>query len=221
MSSLDQQTERRPRGRPRMFDRKAALRRAMEVFWTKGFDGCSMSDLVDAMDINSPSIYAAFGSKENLFREAIDLYAVSEGAITRQAIKEHGSGREVIAAVLKRNIDMLTQAAAPRGCMVILGTVNIGVEHEELRAFLQSRAQNVANLIKQRLVQSLADGELAADAHTDALAALCVTVLSGLSVQAHNGVPRQTLLDATDAFISTLPFTNKTKKKEARRSPSV
>jgi len=213
MSSLDQQTERRPRGRPRTFDRKAALRCAMEVFWTKGFDGCSMSDLVDAMDINSPSIYAAFGSKENLFREAIDLYAVSEGAITRQAIKEHGSGREVIAAVLKRNIDMLTQAAAPRGCMVILGTVNIGVEHEELRAFLQSRAQNVANLIKQRLVQSLADGELAADAHTDALATLCVTVLSGLSVQAHNGVPRQTLLDATDAFVSILPLTNKKKKK--------
>jgi AcrR family transcriptional regulator len=213
MSSLDQQTERRPRGRPRAFDREAVLRRAMEVFWTKGFDGCSMSDLVDAMDINSPSIYAAFGSKENLFREAIDLYAVSEGAITRQAIKEHGSGQEAIATVLKRNIDMLTQAAAPRGCMVILGTVNIGVEHEELRAFLQSRAQNVANLIKQRLVQSLADGELAADADTDALTTLCVTVLSGLSVQAHNGVPRQTLLDATDAFVSILPFTNKKKKK--------
>jgi len=213
MSSLNQRTERRPRGRPRAFDREAVLRRAMEVFWTKGFDGCSMNDLVDAMDINSPSIYAAFGSKENLFREAIDLYAVSEGAITRQAIKEHGSGQEVIAAVLKRNIDMLTQAAAPRGCMVILGTVNIGVEHEELRAFLQSRAQNAANLIKQRLVQSLADGELAVDAHADTLATLCVTVLSGLSVQAHNGVPRQTLLDATDAFVSILPFTNKKKKK--------
>ncbi|WP_053064134.1 TetR/AcrR family transcriptional regulator [Caballeronia mineralivorans] len=213
MSSLDQRTERRPRGRPRAFDREAVLRRAMEVFWTKGFDGCSMNDLVDAMDINSPSIYAAFGSKENLFREAIDLYAISEGAITRQAIKEHGNAREAIAAVFKQNIDMLTQAAAPRGCMVILGTVNIGVEHEELRAFLQSRTRNVANLIRERLAQSLADGELAADADTEALATLCVTVLSGLSVQAHNGVARQTLLDATDAFVSTLPFTNKKKKK--------
>ncbi|KLU21706.1 TetR family transcriptional regulator [Caballeronia mineralivorans PML1(12)] len=210
---MDQRTERRPRGRPRAFDREAVLRRAMEVFWTKGFDGCSMNDLVDAMDINSPSIYAAFGSKENLFREAIDLYAISEGAITRQAIKEHGNAREAIAAVFKQNIDMLTQAAAPRGCMVILGTVNIGVEHEELRAFLQSRTRNVANLIRERLAQSLADGELAADADTEALATLCVTVLSGLSVQAHNGVARQTLLDATDAFVSTLPFTNKKKKK--------
>src|ERR1700753_1494423 len=69
----------KPRGRPRAFDRDAALRSAMDVFWLKGFDTCSMSDLVDAMNINSPSLYSAFGSKEDLYREALDLYTRAEG----------------------------------------------------------------------------------------------------------------------------------------------
>ena len=80
MSSVDEEAVRRPRGRPRAFDREAVLRRAMELFWAKGFDHCSMNDLVEAMGINSPSIYAAFGSKEDLFREALALYGRSEGA---------------------------------------------------------------------------------------------------------------------------------------------
>jgi AcrR family transcriptional regulator len=216
MSSIDHQAKPRPRGRPRTFDRGAALRRAMEIFWTKGFDGCSMSDLVDAMGINSPSIYAAFGSKENLFLEAIDLYAVSEGAITGQVLREQSNGREAIRAVLERNVEMLLRAAVPRGCMVILGTVNISAEHRELHAALQKRRLQVAKMIRQRLAQSLEDGELAVSTDIGALATLCVTVLSGVSVQAHDGVPQKALFEAIDAFVSTLPFINSSKKARTR-----
>jgi AcrR family transcriptional regulator len=216
MSLIDQQTEPRPRGRPRTFDRDAALRRALEIFWAKGFDGCSMSDLVDAMGINSPSIYAAFGSKENLFLEAVDLYAVSEGAITGQALREHANGREAIRAVLERNVEMLMQAAVPRGCMVVLGTVNISAEHRELHASLQKRRQQIGKMIRQRLAQSLAEGELAEATDIGALATLCGTVLSGLSVQARDGVSQKALFDAINAFVSTLPFIDSSKKPRTR-----
>src|SRR6478609_10252610 len=102
MSSVNEEAARRPRGRPRAFDRDAAVRCAMEVFWEKGFDGTSMSDLADAMGIYSPSLYAAFGGKEDLFREALGLYGSAEGAIARRALEENAGGREAIAAMFRR-----------------------------------------------------------------------------------------------------------------------
>jgi AcrR family transcriptional regulator len=208
MSSVEPHAQRRPRGRPRAFDREGALRRAMDVFWSKGFDNCSMNDLIDAMGINSPSIYAAFGSKENLFREAIGLYAAFEGSITRDALEAHEHGREAIEAMLKRNIEMLDLATAPRGCMVILGTVSVGEQHGDLREFMGKQRQEVAGLVRKRLARAQAEGELAPPVNTDTLATLCLTVLSGLSIQAHDGLPQQALFDAIDAFVSTLPFTS-------------
>jgi AcrR family transcriptional regulator len=93
--------EARPRGRPREFDRRAALRRAMEVFWVRGFDACSISDLGDAMGINSPSLYAAFGSKEALFREAVELYVDGEGGAAVRQLLAHESVREDLRAFLR------------------------------------------------------------------------------------------------------------------------
>jgi AcrR family transcriptional regulator len=87
MPSEVRETQHKARGRPRTFDREAALRRAMEVFWAKGFDTCSMADLVDAMGINSPSLYAAFGSKEDLYREAVELYTDAEGGAALRQLR--------------------------------------------------------------------------------------------------------------------------------------
>src|SRR5688500_1672592 len=93
-------TERCPmkeRGRPRSFDRGAALQRAMEVFWAKGYGGASMAELTTAMGINSPSLYAAFGSKEKLFEEAVALYTTSEGTDIWDALPEAATAREAVA----------------------------------------------------------------------------------------------------------------------------
>jgi AcrR family transcriptional regulator len=97
------------RGRPRTFDRHAALTSAMETFWLKGFDGCAISDLTAAMNINSPSLYAAFGSKEDLFREALDLYVGLEGEATRCALEGPRNVRDALGTMLKRSVEMFTR----------------------------------------------------------------------------------------------------------------
>ncbi|WP_262338598.1 TetR/AcrR family transcriptional regulator, partial [Bordetella pertussis] len=88
------------RGRPRSFERTEALRQAMEVFWSKGYEGASLADLTSAMGINAPSLYAAFGSKEALFREAVQRYADTEGARTRRALLEAPDARAAIEGML-------------------------------------------------------------------------------------------------------------------------
>ena len=103
------------RGRPRSFDRAAALRRAMEVFWAKGYDGASLSDLTAAMRINSPSLYAAFGSKESLFREALALYSATEGTEIWTALPDAPTAREAIERFLRATAEAFTRGASLGG----------------------------------------------------------------------------------------------------------
>jgi AcrR family transcriptional regulator len=206
MSSAVQETQHKTRGRPREFDREAALRRAMDVFWAKGYETCSMADLVEAMGINSPSLYAAFGSKENLYREAVELYTDGEGGAALRQLQAHASVRDGLRAMFRASIELYTGGASPRGCMIFLGAMTVGAEHAQLRAEMQKRRRKVASIVAARLAQAVANGEL--DAHTDvpALAALCMTLFAGLSVQAQDGVRKAALLAAVDQFIATLPL---------------
>ena len=110
------------RGRPRSFERATALRCAMEVFWAKGFDGASLADLRAAMGINSPSLYAAFGSKEGLFREAVALYGVTEGTEIWTALPQAPTAREAIERFLRASAVSFTRPDRPAGCLVVLGT---------------------------------------------------------------------------------------------------
>ena len=86
------------RGRPRRFDRQAALERAMEVFWERGYQAASMTDLTEAMGINSPSLYAAFGSKEELYREAIGHFAATESDAILAPLLEAATARAGLTA---------------------------------------------------------------------------------------------------------------------------
>jgi AcrR family transcriptional regulator len=198
--------EHRTRGRPRAFDRETALRRAMERFWAKGFDTCSMSDLVDAMGINSPSLYAAFGSKEALYREAIQLYANEEGGHALRQLQAHDTVREGLRAMYRASVELFTSGPKPRGCMIFLGTASVGPEHAGLRAELQKRRRKAASMVAARLARAVESGELSAQTNPQALAALCVTVFAGLSIQAQDGVRKSALFAAIDQFIATLPF---------------
>lgn len=207
MQSGEKTTSTRTRGRPRAFDRSVALRGAMEAFWQNGFDGTSMQDLVEAMGINSPSIYAAFGSKEDLFRETVDLYANAEGSSSRSALQGEGSAKQAIRTMLTKNVELFSDRAMPRGCLIVLGAVHIGSQNPALRAFVQARRREISDLVKHRLSQATIDGELPSGSNVDALSALVITVLSGLSIQALDATPRQVLLDAVDVFIRSLPFT--------------
>jgi AcrR family transcriptional regulator len=209
MSSLVQETQHKTRGRPRAFDREAALRRAMNVFWAKGYDTCSMADLVVAMGINSPSLYAAFGSKEDLYREAVELYVRAEGGAALRQLQSHESVRDGLRAMFRTSAELFTGTANPRGCMIFLGAMSVGAEHAQLRAELQKLRRKVASVVAGRLAQAVENGELGAHADVPALAALCMTLFAGLSIQAQDGVRKTALFAAIDQFIATLPLRRK------------
>ena len=199
----------RGRGRPRAFDRHVALTRAMEMFWLKGFDGCAISDLTAAMNINSPSLYAAFGSKEELFREAVDLYGALEGEATRHSLMEPRNIRDALGTMLKRSVDMFTRGPQPRGCMVMLGALNVSADQKELRALLHKRQRQILDVIRKRLALSVDDGEFEPWVDIDGLSMLCAVLFSGLAVHAHDGTGRAKLHSAINAFVATLPVKSK------------
>ncbi|SPB15331.1 TetR family transcriptional regulator [Caballeronia novacaledonica] len=206
MSAEMRDTQHKTRGRPRAFDREAALRSAMEVFWDKGFDTCSMADLVDAMGINSPSLYAAFGSKEDLYREAVELYTDTEGGAALRQLQAHEAVRDGLRAMFRTSVELFTGTRNPRGCMIFLGAMSVGPEHAQLRGEMQKRRRKVASIVAARLAEGVANGELDARTDTPALAALCMTLFAGLSILAQDGVRKAALFAAIDQFIATLPL---------------
>src|SRR5687767_8617357 len=111
-------------GRPRSFDREQALRSAMEVFWARGYDGTTLQDLQAAMGgIAPPSFYAAFGSKEDLFMEAVDLYRRVVGARSIQALEGPPTARASIEAMLRETVNAFSGRGAPRGCLLVTGAI--------------------------------------------------------------------------------------------------
>src|SRR4030088_891967 len=104
-------------GRPREFDRRAALERARDLFWRRGYEGVSMADLTAELGLASARIYAAFDSKEQLFREAVALYETQEGAFADRALAEEPSVVRAIERMFLDAIDLYTRRQGPRGCM--------------------------------------------------------------------------------------------------------
>ena len=172
-------------GRPRGFDRDAALDTALELFWRRGFDGVTISDLTTAIGIAAPSLYAAFGNKAALYREALARYRERGAALARPP--DGGTAREALAAVLKNAARAATQPGRPAGCMVSSGLLAgspaaepLAQEHRRLRAQAQGQ-------FRDRIARGIAAGELPGDTDADALARFYATVLQGLSVQARDG----------------------------------
>src|SRR5436190_2124683 len=114
-----------PRGRPREFDIDEALDRALAVFWRNGYEGTSLPDLTEAMGINRPSLYAAFGNKEELFRRVLDRYAEGPAACARAALNEP-TARAVAERLLRETVDLLTDAHGPRKCLLVQGALACG-----------------------------------------------------------------------------------------------
>lgn len=190
------------RGRPRSFDRAAALRRAMEVFWAQGYDGTSMTDLIAAMDVNSPSIYAAFGSKEALFREAVALYRATEGGRIWGAMTTAPSARAAIETVLRVSAVEFTRPGKPRGCLIVLGALHADDGNEAVRRELQElRAENMTMLLR-RLKRGVAEGELPDGPDWRAIATFYITVQQGMSIQARDGASRKALLAVADCAMA-------------------
>jgi AcrR family transcriptional regulator len=179
----------RPAGRPRSFDTGKALDRALNVFWRKGYEGASLSDLTKAMGINRPSLYAAFGDKEKLFRKVLDRYAEGPASFSEAALQESTS-RAVVERLLYGTADLLTSPQNPHGCLWVQGALACGNGADSVRKELISRRVAGEAELRQRLNRAKIDGDLPPEANSANLARYIVTVIQGMSIQAASGASR-------------------------------
>ena len=207
------------RGRPRNFDRVDVLRRAMEVFWAKGYDGTSMSDLISAMGVNSPSIYAAFGSKEELFREAVVLYLATEGGRIWGAMTTAPSARMAIETMLHISAEAFTQPGKPHGCLIALGALHADDGNETVRRELQDHRAKTMTMLLHRLKRGVAEDDLPDGPDWQAIANFYITVQQGMSIQARDGASCKTLLAVAECAMAAWDGLISVPMDELRRTP--
>lgn len=183
----------RSAGRPRAFDRERALAIAMDVFWRNGYEGTSTAQLTQAMGIAPPSLYAAFGSKEALYREAVVLYQAGHGAYFGSALAAPGSARDAMRAVLLGAARQFTGAGHAPGCMVATANIQCAPEHGEVAGELCTARLAAQQAMRRRLEVAREDGELPADCDAAALATFFAAMIQGMAVQAHDGATQATL----------------------------
>jgi AcrR family transcriptional regulator len=189
----------RARGRPRAFDRDAALSQAMLVFWQKGYGATSIADLTEAMGIAPPSLYAAFGSKEALYAETMHHYQKCHEPVAWKNFLAARSAREAVRAWLMDSAAGLTRSVAdtPYGCMVTLSAV--GSEgHQELGELARSARAVPFARVKARLEQAVAEGEIPASVDVHALARFVQSIQNGMSILARDSVSRAELESVVD-----------------------
>ncbi|HKX41218.1 MAG TPA: TetR/AcrR family transcriptional regulator, partial [Burkholderiaceae bacterium] len=195
----------KPRGRPLSFDRDAALENAMHVFWERGYEAASISDLTAAMGITPPSLYTAFGDKEKLFLEAIERYALGPGSAGPRALAEEPTARGAIERWLLEAADELTRPCHPKGCMVVMATTNCSVAAERVQTALAKRRAAAMATVKSRIQSGVEQGELPADTDAKVLANFYSTVYQGMSMQAKDGASRASLLATAEAAMRAWP----------------
>jgi AcrR family transcriptional regulator len=190
------------RGRPRSFDRDAALRAAMNSFWEHGYEGASMAVLTGSMGINSPSLYAAFGSKEELFRAAVQLYLDTEDKKGQTILAREKTARAAIDAMLRNSAGNLARPAMPHGCLLILADSNASPENAGIRDHLCRRRRDLQAGIERRVLRGIADGDVPAAADAKAIAAFYMTMLQGLSLRARDGATRDALMQVVESAMA-------------------
>jgi len=193
-----------PKGRPREFDAEKALDRALEVFWRKGYEGATLPELTRAMGINRPSLYAAFGSKEELFRKALDRYAEGPAAYVREALNEP-TARAVAERLLCGAVELAAGGRNPRGCLMVQAALACGEAAESVRRELCSRRAAAEAAIRRRFERARAEGDLPAGADPADLARYVVVVLRGIAVQAAGGASREQLRRVTEVALRAWP----------------
>jgi AcrR family transcriptional regulator len=192
-------------GRPRSFDIDGALDRALQVFWRKGFEGASLLELTKAMGINRPSLYAAFGDKEALFRKALDRYLDGPASYIQEALKEP-TARAVVERLLRGAADLNAAPRNPGGCLMVQGALACGEAADSIRQeLILLRAAGEAS-IRRRLQRAKSEGDLPADTDPAALARYIATVLYGMAVQAAGGASRDKLQHVVEMALQTLPL---------------
>jgi len=170
----------------------------MRLFWERGYQATSLADLTAAMGVAAPSLYAAFGSKEELFKEAVRLYLHTEGGPVEHALRDAPTARDAVGRLLRHNADAYTAPDKPPGCLVVLGATHCTEDTRGARDFLAEQRRTDLAELRARLRRGVDDGDVPDGTDVDALATLYTGVLYGLSVHARDGLSREHLHGVVD-----------------------
>ena len=188
-------------GRPRGFDKEAALDAAMRLFWRQGYESTSLDQLKRAMgDLSAASFYGAFGSKESLYREVLARYLATHGQVVSALYDEALTPRGALEQVLRRSARLQTDAAFPGGCMIVMSAANASPANTHLQALVAAERKRTRDAIHACVGRAMRSGELQPGTDAEGLATLCEGLLVGMSIQARDGVSS----GALDAAISTV-----------------
>lgn len=192
-------------GRPRAFDRDAALHAAMLLFWQKGFLATSMNDLCEVMGIRSPSLYAAFGSKESLYIEAVQRYNADANRLIWDRVAEGTTAREGIDNALHAAAQVLSgEAGNPSGCLVTMAIVDDGCIDAIAEAVKAARLGGL-NAFRSGLTRAVQTGELPDSTDTERLSRFFLSVIQGMAIQARDGASQDDLVGMADAALAAWP----------------
>lgn len=192
------------KGRPREFCVDAALAAALRVFWSKGYEGASLNDLTEAMGITRPSLYAAFGNKEALFRKTLDLYQEEKLCYISTSL-EQPTAREVALHLLRGSMENQTSNSEPHGCLGVISSVACGVEAESIRQEVLERGKVVRKALVARLERARKEGDLPATADIEGLTSFLYAIMQGMAVQAGAGATRADLERLIDTSMAMWP----------------
>lgn len=190
-----------PGGRPREFDVSEALDRALDVFWRQGYEGTSLSDLTEAIGVNRPSLYAAFGNKEQLFARVVDRYLNGPAAYAAAAL-QLPRARDVVEALAYGAIELTADA---RGCLNVRCAQACGPEADSVRQAAVARRKADQAALRRRLERARAAGDLPPEASPADLARFVTTLTDGIAVQAASGASRSQLRRMVDTALRAWP----------------
>ena len=191
-------------GRPREFDVDKALDLALQVFWRKGYEGASMADLTETMGITKPSLYSAFGNKEELFRKALDRYVDGPGGYFQVALAKP-TARAVVEHLLYESAAAVTDPNHPPGCLAVQGALSCGDAAESIKQELMSRRAKGEHDLRERFERAIAEGDLPSGSDAADLAAYLSAILQGMAVQAAGGTTRAQLRKIAEMALRTWP----------------
>jgi AcrR family transcriptional regulator len=196
------------RGRPRAFDRTAALTAATRLFWERGYEATSIGELTEAMGIRPGSLYAAFGDKKSLFKEVVQHYGRSPvGAFVGIALEQEPTAHAAFTRILRKAAAIYPDPSHPAGCLTISAATNVAPRDVEVEAFLRDLRNGNLAVFEARLRMAQQAGELSDAANPRDLAAYFATVIQGMSQRARDGATAAELTETAELALAAWPTT--------------
>ena len=192
------------RGRPRVFNMDEALDKALEIFWKRGFEGASIAELTETLGINKPSLYAAFGNKEELFKKALLRYVAGPVAFIQEAINQP-TAYEVAQTFLYKAVEFFTNTTHPKGCLIVQAALSDSVESLMVKDLLAQHRYSYEHLLAKRFEKAIEEGDLPNDANPETLAKFLSTLHQGMSIQVTSGALRGELIQIVDFALKSWP----------------